>query len=139
MEREKHLILIYQQKESAPTSYYLTEGETGYLPGRVCINRNQFAQVKRGGYRLPSGQFKATFRKAEVSPYRNEIGTLHSNIYPLSKAVPGIIGTGDIKGSNALLVFEDRGEWKTIAIHIFPDCKYKVAEIISCFQEKTPT
>ncbi len=134
MERERHLTLIYQQKESAPTSYYLTEGEPGYLPGRVCIHQYSFAEVKRGGYRNATGQFKATFKKAEVSPYRNEKGTLHTSIYPLSKAVPGIIGTGDIKGTNDLLVFEDRGGWKSIAIHIFPDCKYKVSEIISCFQ-----
>lgn len=134
MEREKHLTLIYQQKDSAPTSYYLTEGETGYLPGRVCIHQYPFAEVKHGGYRLPAGQFKATYRKAEASLYRNEKGTLHSNIYPLSKTIPGIIGTGDIKGTNDLIVFEDRGEWKTIAIHIFPGCKYKVSEVISCFQ-----
>ncbi len=134
MEKGGHLTLVYQQKESAPTSYYLQEGELGYFPGRVCINRFPFAEVKRGGYRKAVAQFKATFRKSESSPYRISKGTLHSNIFPPSKSVPRIIGTGDIIGTDDLMVFEDRGGWKTIAIHIFPGCKFKAPEIISCFK-----
>ncbi len=135
MERERHLILVYQQKETAPTSYYLQEGELGYLPGRVCINRYPFAEVRHGGFNKSIGQFKATFRKAESSPYRNSKGTLHSNIFPVSSSsAPGIIGTGDIIGTDDLLIFEDRGGWKTIAIHIYPGCKFKAAEIISSFK-----
>lgn len=138
MQGKRHLTLIYQQKETAPTSYYLQEGESGYLPGRVCINRFPFAEVHRGAYRNAVGQFKATFKKAEASPYRNDKGTLHSNIYPCEKVAPEIIGTGDIRGTEDLLIFEDRGGWKTIAIHIYQGCKFRVAEILADLKNKKP-
>ena len=140
MERERHLILIYQQKETAPTSYYLQEGEKGYLPARVCFTQRQFAEVHSGSHLNPAGQFKATFKLSESSQYRKDTRTLHSNIYPVNIPLPGIIGTGDIKGTDDLLIFEDRsgGTWRIIAIHIFPGCKFKAAEIISSLNKKSP-
>jgi hypothetical protein len=138
VERNGHLKLTYQQKKGAPTSYYLTEGKTGILPNRISLNHYQPAEVYRGNYRNPVGQFKATFKRAEVSAYRTTKGTLHSNIYPCEKSFPEIIGTGQIRGTEDLLIFEDRGDWKTIEIHIFPGCKFKEAEVLADLKNKKP-
>jgi hypothetical protein len=128
MEGERHLKFIYEQKQDALTSYYLQEGEKNILPARVSFTRFQFAEVCCGGDGKSVGQFKATFKKSETSIYKTEKGTLHSNIYNFGISSPEIIGTGDIKGTNDLLVFE--GDWKTITIYIFPDCKFKFREIL---------
>lgn len=133
MEGKGHLKLIYRQKETAPTSYYLQEGHEGSLPNRVCINRLPFAEVRSGGYRMPVAQFKATFKVSEKSKYRNDTRTLHTNVYPVKTTAKGIIGTGDIRGTDDLLIFEDRDNWKTIVIHIFPGCKFKTSEVLSNF------
>lgn len=135
MEGNRHLTLVYQQKADAPTSYYLQSGEKGILPNRICITQNQFADVKSKIKRNPRGQMKATFKKSESSQYCNNTRTLHSNIYPLQSSTSAIIGTGDIRGTNDLLIFEDRsgGYWKEIVIHIFPGAKFKVSIIIHSY------
>lgn len=134
MEGIRHHILVYKQKETAPTSYYLQEGSKGYLPERVCINRLPFAEVNGGGRSAPVGQFKATFKKNEESIYKPINKSLHSSIYKTVKAGASVIGTGDIKGTDDLLVFVSRGGWAEIEIHIFPECKFKASEILTTFK-----
>ncbi len=134
MEGIRHHILIYKQKETAPTSYYLQDGSKGYLPERVCINRFPFAVVKGNGRGSPVGQFKATFKKNEESIYKLINNSLHSSIYKTINAGVSVLGTGDIKGTDDLLVFVSRGGWAEIEIHIFPECKFKASEILTTFK-----
>lgn len=132
------MTFIYLQKADAPTSYYLQEGRAGFLPNRICITKYQFAQTSRAGQLSTVGQFKATFKKNEESKYKNEKGTLHSNIYSYPATTKGIIGAGDLRNTNDLLIFQDLsgGDWKKIAIHLYPNQKFLAYERIKALMMK---
>ena len=134
MEGNRHHKLIYKRKADAPTSYYLQDGELNIFPARVCFTKSQFANVC-GGRKSPVGQFKATFKKTESSIYCNDKRTLHSNIYPVQNHTSAIFGTGDVRNTDDLLIFEDltAGKWDIIVIHIFPGCKFSVSQILHSY------
>jgi hypothetical protein len=104
----------------------------------VCINRTPFAGVHRADYRKAVGQFKATYKKAEESIYKKNNKSLHSTIYEETNLPPSIIGVGDIKGTDDLLIFIDRGGWKEIEIHIYPGCKFTASLILRSIKIKNP-
>lgn len=137
MTGKRHPILVYKRKEDAPTSYYLIEGNKDIFPARVCINRFPFAPIHGVKKKQAIGQFKATFKKCESSAYRNDKGTLHTSIWKPIRAIPGLLGTGDIRGTDDLLLFFSHDEWLTIEIHIFPGCLFNEAGVID-FIEKNP-
>ena len=133
------MTFIYEQKEGAPTSFYLKEGNKGILPGRISINRFPVAETSKKHRKKAVGQFKGTFKKSETSAYKIGNGTLHSNIYsPHDQTTSAIIGIGDIKGTNDLLIFEElsKGTLMRIGIHIFPGEKFHVAEKLKALTAK---
>lgn len=135
MEGNRHLTIVYQLKADTKTSYYYMEGAENIFPRRVTFSEKYITQSIDKFKKPACGEFNATYTKSEQSAYRTSKGTLHSLITPVA-GNQKIIGTGDLEGANDLLIFEDRsaGKWQTIAIHIFPGCKFKAAEILSCFK-----
>ncbi|MBK7683658.1 MAG: hypothetical protein IPJ26_14845 [Bacteroidetes bacterium] len=118
MQGIRHLSMTYQLKEGTSTSYYFKDGDQDYLPKRLCITPHEFAPV----FGLPkqrAGQIKGTFTIAESSIYKEIAKSIHSTIFAPIKPKPSIIGTGDIRGTKDLLVFQSNDEWSTFTIHLF--------------------
>lgn len=100
--------LIYQLKPGTTASYLLINGEH-LLPSRLSITFGQFREIRH--YRWPdmrAGQMKGQFKKSEASPYRIGIGSLHTTIGKsrYTSYSGDIVGCGDIRGSDVLLVFK---------------------------------
>lgn len=118
MQGIRHLSMTYQLKEGTSTSYYFKEGDQGYLPKRLCITPYEFAPIV-GLPKQRAGQIKGTFTITENSNYKEINKSIHSTIYAPLKPLPGIIGTGDIKGTKDLLVFQSNDDWSLFTIHLF--------------------
>lgn len=118
MQGIRHLSMTYQLKEGTSTSYYFKDGDQDYLPKRLCITSHEFAPIV-GMPKQRAGQMKGTFTIAENSIYKNIAKSVHSTIFAPIKPKPSIIGTGDIRGTKDLLVFQSNDEWSTFTIHLF--------------------
>lgn len=129
MRGNEHLEFQYQLKEGTKTSYYLESGIENILPKRICITRGEFAATS-GRIKEKSGQIKATFTKSESSPYKIGKGSIHSTIYKPLKNECRILGTGDIQGTNDLLIFESIDSWHKIKIHLFPGGLFNEVELL---------
>lgn len=120
MQGIRHLSMTYQLKDGTKTSYYFIGGDEGILPKRICITHHEFTPVS-GLPKQRAGQLKGTFTIAENSIYKDIAKSIHSTIFALMKPKPSIIGTGDIRGTKDLLVFQSIDEWTTFTIHLFVD------------------
>lgn len=127
--------MTYQLKPGTKTSYYFKKGDSGILPTRICITPSEFAPIK-GKPKQKAGQMKATFKRYEESVYKNGKGTIHSTIFAPIQHAPAIIGTGDLQGTQDLLVFEAADGWREIIVHLYVKGLLNIQHIINDLLKK---
>lgn len=101
--RKKHEVFLYKLKPGTSSSFYLNEGSKNVLPERIGFSKNGFAQIQMKGRALIEnkvGQFVGSFKRNEISPYKqNKPYKLFSSIWE-AKDFPCLLGYGDIGISN---------------------------------------